>query len=84
MIFFLIIFSRVDKLVCSLSKNLYLGTLSYVDEDYRFLRYFGIQFYGECWSDIEAETRYAMHGEVDKKDQKQNCIEGVLEQSKVA
>ena len=39
-------------------------------------RYFGIQFYGECWSDEEAETRYAMHGEVDASHTEQNCVEG--------
>jgi len=42
----------------------------------RGFRYFGIQFYGECWSDEEAETRYAMHGEVDASNTEQNCLEG--------
>lgn len=41
-------------------------------------RYFGIQFYGECWSDKEAESRYDMHGEVDGSNTEQNCIEGWL------
>lgn len=44
-----------------------------LEEGQCFLRYFGVQFYGECWSDHEAETRYAMHGVADKE---QNCIEG--------
>lgn len=43
----------------------------------RGFRYFGIQFYGECWSDEEAETRYNMHGEVGRLQREQNCIEGV-------
>ena len=43
-----------------------------------FSRYFGIQFYGECWGDVEAEARYAMHGEVDRKHSEQNCIEGEI------
>lgn len=42
----------------------------------RGFRYFGIQFYGECWGDVEAEARFAMHGEVDRKHSEQNCIEG--------
>ena len=44
-----------------------------------FSRYFGIQFYGECWGDVEAEARYAMHGEVDRKHSEQNCIEGEIQ-----
>jgi len=44
-----------------------------------FSRYFGIQFYGECWGDVEAEARYAMHGEVDRKHAEQNCIEGEIQ-----
>lgn len=44
-----------------------------LEEGQCFLRYFGVQFYGECWSDHEAETRYPMHGVADKE---QNCIEG--------
>lgn len=43
-----------------------------------FSRYFGIQFYGECWGDVEGEARYAMHGEVDRKHSEQNCIEGEI------
>ena len=43
-----------------------------------FSRYFGIQFYGECWGDVEAEARFAMHGEVDRKHSEQNCIEGEI------
>lgn len=39
-------------------------------------RYFGIQYYAECWSDREAESRYNMHGPVDPLHDTQNCREG--------
>ena len=45
----------------------------------RGYKYFGIQFYGECWGDKEAESRYDMHGEADPKDEKQKCFEGKKE-----
>ena len=42
----------------------------------RGYRYFGIQFYGECWGDEEGENRYDMHGAADLRDRDQKCFEG--------
>lgn len=43
----------------------------------RGFKYFGIQFYGECWADDDAESRYDMYGEADPTDEHQKCFEGI-------
>ncbi|XP_048577264.1 beta-galactosidase 9-like [Nematostella vectensis] len=38
-----------------------------------FTDMFGVQFYGECWSDVSAASRYSMHGA------SSHCVNGVGE-----